>query len=218
MKIGRGAPRPGHDGAPPQPPRPGAETGAAGVNLLRAVIASYFIATALGLVAGPHPAPVFEPLLGDRAGPFASIAMFLMAFALLCGVALRLMALTLSSLVFAASWHGAFGGAGAGLDALWRDMTLIAALMLTYVTLDRDERREAALIRRRAVRRVVRRPRPEGAALPRRVPPQEGTARTARLAPAESGPTGRPRQRVVFEGEPGAGVDNIFADLAEGGR
>lgn len=103
-------------------------------NLIRILIASYFLALAAGLVSANHLAAPFSPLLPDPwAGRAGCALVFCLAYLIMIGVRLRAAALGLAGLMFAA--HGALAlqtGLATQIDTLWRDLALIGALMLTY--------------------------------------------------------------------------------------
>ncbi|EAR50400.1 hypothetical protein OG2516_02753 [Oceanicola granulosus HTCC2516] len=121
-----------------------------GQNLIRIVIASYFMAAALGLISGTHATPLFAHWLApDLARSVGGAVSFLISFTLLCGFAIRATALVMAMVVFWSSFIAAYGPAPtAGVDQFWRDLALISALMLTYLSRDRLSRRRSAVLRR----------------------------------------------------------------------
>lgn len=176
-----------------------------GQNLVRIVIASYFLAVSLGLIPGTAALPLTEPFLP---APYADVAskaiIFATAYLVLIGLWLRVSALLLATVLF---WSSYIDNAGAGdLEGFWRDLALIGALILTYTqTLPRAETRRAALRWRRSVRHIT----PARPVTPRRPPSAAAVARREAMAPA------LPFLRVVARtDEPSAG-DNIFRDDPE---
>lgn len=165
--------------------------GQGGQNLVRIVIASYFLAVSLGLIPGTAALPLTEPFLP---APYAGIAstaiIFATAYLVLLGVWLRLAALMLATVLF---WSSYLENAVAGdLEGFWRDLALIGALILTYTqTLPRAARHRAVL-RWTRVRHIT----PDRVVTPRRL--------VTRPAP--------PRLRIVASTPMPLPADNIFRD------
>ena len=106
---------------------------------LRILIASYFIAVALRLIPGTD----FSLLLGlvadqGTANLLTAISVFTLAYMVMIGCYLRIAALLLGLMTFFAAFVGYVGPQASGhlasgdLAAFWRDIALVAALMLTY--------------------------------------------------------------------------------------
>lgn len=152
-----------------------------GLNLIRIVIGSYFMAISLGLVSGLEPAGLLRPLLPARIAELAgTLTLFMLAAAFMAGILLRFFALTLALFVFCSSLVGNSPLLGAGVVApFWRDLALVCAVLLTYAPLGRRELRRAALILRRSRVRGRRRP---GPVRPQRVTAQQGPASRHRSA------------------------------------
>lgn len=106
----------------------------AGQTTLRMLIASYFVAAATGAIPGAETAVLFTAFLApplDRI--VGSSLVLLLAMMVLIGARTRPAALLLAILTFYASYvHLIQIGAENALGTFWRDMALIAALMLTY--------------------------------------------------------------------------------------
>lgn len=103
---------------------------------LRILIASYFIAVALKLIPGTQFASLFG-LIADQgtAHLLTSLTVFSLAYMVMIGCCLRLAALLLGLMTFFAAFVTYFGAPLAGdLGAFWRDIALVSALMLTYVS------------------------------------------------------------------------------------
>ena len=102
--------------------------------LLRIIIASYFIAVALGLIPGTDFSvltALFMPAPFDKA--FAMALVFMLAYLVMMGLWLRGAALTLGLMTFWSSYVGMISlGVSDELGSFWRDIALIAALMFTY--------------------------------------------------------------------------------------
>ena len=183
-----------------------------GQNLVRIVIASYFLAISVGLIPGTTALPLTEPFLPEaHAAAAGKAVVFAAAYLVLLGLWLRFSALLLATLLF---WSSYIQNVGAGnLEGFWRDLALIGALILTYTqTLPRAERGRAALRWTRRARRLT----PAQRVTPRRPVSAAAAARhAASLAetPLPSRPAeAQPRLRVVAStAEPVAG-DNIFRE------
>ncbi len=174
--------------------------GQKGQNLVRVVIASYFLAVASGLIPGTIAWPLTATFLPE---PYAGIAgkavIFLTAYLVLIGAWLRTSALLLATILFWSSYVenlAITSVAPDNIEDFWRDLALIGALILTYTqTLPRAASRRAALQWHPAARRI----KPEQAIAPRRV------VMVPRLPAAKT-----PRPRVEI-----AEVENIFRDEPE---
>ncbi|KAA9009051.1 hypothetical protein [Histidinibacterium aquaticum] len=192
-----------------------------GLNLIRILLASYLIASALGLAQGPHGGPLAAPFLGEELGRSVGGGVyFLLAFFLLCGIKLRVMALSLAAMTLASGFVMIFAH-NALLEVFWRDLAIVAALMLTYLAPDRRALKHSAIFRRSP---KVRRVEMSDRIVPRRVTVKDGLAarsepRRARLVSAATAdaPLGKgdlARLRLNFlDVEDELEVTNIFADL-----
>lgn len=131
---------------------------ATGANLIRIVIASYFLALGAGVIPGTDVSALFSAVLPPPWAALLSGALvFGLAYLVLVGVWLRPAALLLALVMFWASYiSAAQAGFGPQLGSFWRDMALIAALILTYAETDpRARTRRAALRSLRAPRRLL---------------------------------------------------------------
>ena len=206
-----------------------------GLNLIRIMIGSYFMAISLGLIEGIDDSALFASFLPDKiAALVGAILLFVLSAAFMAGVFLRFFALTLAIFVLSSSIAGNFLQLGNGtVSPFWRDLTLVCAVLLCYASLRRREVRYAALIlRRRAIRighakthavtphRVQMRNR----LAPRR--PEQGGKTILRPLNAPTGPIGCPDASaakaagpdcLVREGDDlsdGDGeIDNLFVNL-----
>lgn len=98
--------------------------------ITRLLIVSYFVALALGLIAGVDTTRLATPIMAPEIAHHAMRAIVLT----LCGMVLfdlwrRPAALLLSLVVFWASYISLYSGGDIG--AFWRDLALIGALLLT---------------------------------------------------------------------------------------
>ena len=182
-------------------------------NLLRIVIASYFLAVGLNLIPGTNLTILAEQVLPAHvAEPLSAMLVFALAFLVMIGLYMRPAALVLGLMTLFASYLQMIElGVADELGTFWRDLVLIAALMLTYAeNAPRDYRMRTAIRRKVTPRRVTpvdhpHRARPAAIAVP------------ARPAVAAEAPmVGFVSRRKLAANLPDA-VDNIFADLAATG-
>jgi uncharacterized membrane protein YphA (DoxX/SURF4 family) len=101
---------------------------------VRMLIASYFMATAIGSIPGADTGALLAPLLSEPLSRIiAGSLVFTLATMVLLGKHTRLAALILGLMTFYASYLQMVQiGIDHVLGAFWRDMALVAALMLTY--------------------------------------------------------------------------------------
>lgn len=172
-----------------------------GLNLIRIVIGSYFMAISLGLIRGVDQAAMFAHLLPEESALLAGTALlFILAVAFMSGLALRLSALMLALFVLCSSViQNYLHFETLTVSAFWRDLTLSCAVLLCYSSLKRRELRKAGVLMRRNAWRI-RRGR-QAVVAPRRVTLSDRPARRAQgpdyetlLRPliAPTGPIQRP--------------------------
>ncbi len=106
-----------------------------GQNLIRVLIASYFIAVSVGMISGTDATPLVSSFLPPVQAQFAgSATMFILGYMVMTGIWLRPAALVLGLIIFWSSYITNFGaGNSAVIGDFWRDLTLVGALMLTYM-------------------------------------------------------------------------------------
>ena len=123
--------------------------GQAGQNLLRILIASYFIAVAIGLIAGTDATPLASVYLApEPAALLGRSAFFILGYLVMTGIWLRPAAMLLGIIMFWSSYILHFGpGATGPLGDFWRDLALVGALMLTYARLSPRGLRRSSMIR-----------------------------------------------------------------------
>jgi|TARA_R100001369_G_scaffold48903_1_gene75453 uncharacterized membrane protein YphA (DoxX/SURF4 family) len=166
-----------------QDPAPGVDQ--IGINLLRIVTGTFFMAVALELVDGFDPAVLFRPILSPEiSGVAGATTLLALAIWFMLGAALRLAALSLALFVLVSSFTTNFiVGSVEDLSAFWYDLTLCCGVLLSYLTLDEQRLRRASVfshharVQRIAARRRVR---------PRRVAPDPDTKPAKRDRPAPS--------------------------------
>ena len=127
-------------------------------NLIRILIASYFIAVSVGLVPGTDVSTVFQQIMPDHlAGPVAVIFFFGLSYMVLIGLWLRGAALLLALTLFWSSYLTMIDmGLQEQLGSFWRDLALIGALMLTYAEPAARSHQRRGLFRSRPVARKIR--------------------------------------------------------------
>lgn len=121
-------------------------------NMLRIVIASYFLAGAIGIIPGTDLTPLFAHFIPIDAARLAGGALvFALAYLVMIGVWLRGAALTLGILTFCSSYVKMLElGMASELGGFWRDLALIAALILTYAETDPRNYAKRTPVRRQA--------------------------------------------------------------------
>ncbi|WP_232796475.1 hypothetical protein [Roseovarius salinarum] len=180
-----------------------------GINLLRIVIGSYFLALAMGLIQGVDKAALFVAFADATTAQVLGSALLLyFSLTFMAGIAVRMSALVLALFVFCSSAVQTFLYADpVGMGAFWRDLALVCGVLLSYAGLGRRDLRRIDLLHRRARPRhiAVR----EGHVTPRRMSaaqnhtPRPGTG--LRLAPLQL----RDNSADTALSNP----DNIFADV-----
>ncbi len=188
-----------------------AALGSTGQNLIRILIASYFLAVSAGVIDGTRIDILLDALMPPIWAEFIGrCVIFTLSFLVLCGLALRISALLTAILVFWASLLVTLNSDNpARVEVFWRDLALIAALMLTYLPgQGRTALHDAAVVRtRRTVRnlkqmvRIAPR-RPSQPAAPRREP-------VLRAAQAKTKFLRLPKPQAS---NPETDTTNIFAD------
>lgn len=101
---------------------------------LRILIASYFIAAALGLINGTDFTALFAFIAPtETASVIAVGCVFSLAYLVMIGCLTRVAALLLGLITLFSSFVSFFAPDAAGtLAHFWRDLALVAALLLTY--------------------------------------------------------------------------------------
>ena len=112
------------------------------------LIASYFIAVAVGLISGTDATPLANAYLPpEPAALIGRSAFFILGYLVLTGIWLRPAAMLLGIIMFWSSFILHFGPQATGsLSDFWRDLALVGALMLTYVRLSPLGFRRGAMI------------------------------------------------------------------------
>lgn len=120
-----------------------------GQNLIRVLIASYFIAVSVGMISGTDATPLAATFLPPVQAQFVgSATLFILGYMVMTGIWLRPAALILGLIIFWSSYIVNFGtGATAVVGDFWRDLTLVGALMLTYMKSTPRAAQRRAMIR-----------------------------------------------------------------------
>lgn len=174
----------------------------AGQNLLRILIASYFLAGAIGLIPGTDLTPMFSRLLPQPlSGAASGFLVFVLSYLVMIGVWLRGAALTLGILTFWSSYLRMLDlGVAGELAIFWRDLALIASLMLTYVETDTRTYAKRTPLRRKIVPRKI---------VPRREETDDGVVRD--ISQSRRPPSHRPTRDAVSVEE----LETIFREEFE---
>ncbi|MBE0452471.1 hypothetical protein [Roseovarius autotrophicus] len=169
-----------------------------GINLLRIVTGTFFMAIALDLIDGFDPAALFRPVLGTPTGEvIGAVSLLALAIWFMLGVSLRLGALSLALFVLSSSFIANFVAVPTeNLSAFWYDLTLTCGVLLSYLTLDARNMRRASVFSHRArMRRIAA----QRAIKPRRISPDNKASQSQ---------SRRPRPAPAHEDE-----SNIFANI-----
>lgn len=151
-----------------------------GLNLLRVIIGTFFMAIALELIDGFDPAALFRPMIGaPGAEAVGAISLLCLTIWFMLGAALRLAAISLALFVLVSSFLANFVAPPTeNLSAFWYDLTLACGVLLSYLTLDEKQLRRASILHHQArVRRIDEQRRVK----PRRVAPKPVARRRTRL-------------------------------------
>ncbi|WWR45261.1 hypothetical protein RZ517_10615 [Roseovarius sp. S88] len=176
-----------------------------GLNLIRIVVGSYFIAITMGLITGFEPTALFvlysSPVMADLIG---TIVLFSLTIIYMTGWQLRLSCLALALFVLTSSLAQNFMISPAGtISDFWRDLTLVCAVILSYSSLGRAELRKAALVGRH---RIVGPRRLGDRIVPRRVTLETSARATSRpmqdIPMLAAAPSDMPRFDEETSGEP----------------
>lgn len=127
-------------------------------TILRVVIASYFLASGLGLMPGADLAPLVALVAPEGlVAPLSSLLVFGLGFLVMIGVCIRPAALVLGAMTFFASYLKALElGVGDEIGTFWRDLVMVAALMLTHAEKSpRDSQTQRVTQTKVVPRRVV---------------------------------------------------------------
>lgn len=172
---------------------------------LRVLIGSYFVAVALGIIPGTDLSVLFATVLATPLDKAVSTGLvFILAFMVMIGMHTRAAALVLALMtVFSSYLAMVQTGVGSDLASFWRDVALIAALILTYREPDRRQARRVSVMRKPVQPRRLTAKAPAEIARPVR-PRRPGYALAARLNAA--------RAEIARHDE----IDNIFVDPPQG--
>lgn len=119
------------------------------LKFIRMIIASYFMATALGLINGFAPGVIFAYYMSPDVAHLVGAAVVLNCSLLLfLGLFVRLASLYLAIVMLTSSIVTHFFGASeAVLTLFWQDLSLVGGLLLLYCTQsERDLRKQAVIV------------------------------------------------------------------------
>ncbi len=144
-------------------------------RLMRVLVASYLMAASVGIAPGPDLVPIFAQFMPLTWATMAGTAMlFLLAYAMMAGIWLRITILALAIIHVGSSFMENFIFAQSpDLGTMWQDVVVLCALMQSLIHLTNRELRASSIVRRKKhVRRLeagdpLGRLRPDG--LPERV-------------------------------------------------
>ncbi len=201
--------------------KPQENLGQSGQNLIRVLIASYFMGVSIGLVSGTSATPLFSTVLpGEQADMAGKAVIFALAYLVMTGIWLRPAALLLGLVTFWSSYIVNFSAEGPiSVGNFWRDLTLIGALMLTYVqSTPRSSARRMMIRRTPRARRIL----PGAPVVPRRVA-ATAAERPEKAAPAMAPTPTRPRKAPAGPvadtvSDTGAEVLSLERDIHGAGR
>ncbi|WP_306154615.1 hypothetical protein [Roseovarius sp. MMSF_3281] len=172
-----------------------------GLNLIRIVIGSYFMALSLNLIDGVDHRAIFLSMIDpQKANLLGTVLLFGCAVAFMAGVELRLSSLMLAMFVLCSSVIDNLLHFHPGdISHFWRDLALTGGILLSYSTLKPADLRRASVVGRRYVSRVVK----DSASIsPRRVTPlrhakkQKAFSRSLRSLFSATGPVRRRPQPI----------------------
>ena len=182
-----------------QPMKPRAHANKASFHfkdrLMRVLIASYLMAASVGIAPGPDLVPIFRQFMPDTWATMAGTAvLFLLAYAMMAGIWLRITILALAIVHVGSSFMDNFIFAvSPDVGVMWQDIVVLCALMQSLIHLTNRELRASTILRRHTpVRRLeagdpIVRLRP-GALPPRVQAPPLTTPRKATPAPPSRKP------------------------------
>ncbi|MGM0741270.1 MAG: hypothetical protein ACQEVT_06820 [Pseudomonadota bacterium] len=101
------------------------------LTIIRIVVGTYFVAIALGLVAGVDPGALFVPVLGPATGDLAgTVTLCALSLVVMAGLGLRLSSAGLALFVIGSSAaQNLLFPAFADIQGFWRDAVLASAIM-----------------------------------------------------------------------------------------
>ncbi len=152
-----------------------------GLNLIRLITGSYFMAISLGLIQGVDHRAIFAPIVGLPTGDLiGTTALFALSAAFMSGLFLRTTSLMLAVFVLTSSIAENFMPfQPENISPFWRDLTLMCGILLSHYSLKASDTQPTSLVGRRYISRVVK---TSEQVTPRRVPPS--VARKAAKAKA----------------------------------
>lgn len=126
-------------------------------SLMRILVASYLMAASVGIAPGPDLVPIFEQFMPRSAATVLGTAvLFLLAYAMMAGMWLRITILMLAIILVGSSYMENFIFAEApDVGEMWQDVVVLCALMQSLIHLTNRQLRRSSIVRRRKpVRRL----------------------------------------------------------------
>ncbi len=176
-------------------------------SVIRVLIASYLMAASVGIAPGPDLVPLFAPFMSDSgATALSTLVLFLLAYAMMAGIWLRITILLLAVTVVGESFMENFIIAEApDLGAIWQDVVVLCALLQSLIHLTNRQLRKSAIVRRsKPVRRIEAGD--PSVRLRRDELPEQVQAR-----PLSTPPKPRPIKKRMTRDEEADEIVNIFA-------
>lgn len=139
-----------------------------GQNIVRILIASYFIAVSLGMIPGTDGSVLAQQVFPDPAAKYiGNTVVFTLAYLVMMGIWLRPAALLLALTMFWSSYIANFGTDNTlDIGDFWRDLALIGALILTYAQSGPRATSRRAMLRWTPKARQIK---PDKTVMPRRI-------------------------------------------------
>ncbi|MBR9844211.1 MAG: hypothetical protein GYB25_13705 [Rhodobacteraceae bacterium] len=126
-------------------------------SVIRVLIASYLMAASVGIAPGPDLIPLFTPFMSVTvATAFSTLVLFLLAYAMMAGIWLRITILLLAVILVGESFMENFILAESpDLGTIWQDVVVLCALIQSLIHLTNRQLRKSAIVRRsKPVRRL----------------------------------------------------------------
>jgi len=126
-------------------------------SLMRILVASYLMAASVGIAPGPDLVPIFEQFMPRSAATVLGTAvLFLLAYAMMAGMWLRITILCLAIILVGSSYMENFIFSEApDVGTMWQDVVVLCALMQSLIHLTNRQLRKTAIVRRsKPVRRL----------------------------------------------------------------
>ncbi|MCW9042789.1 MAG: hypothetical protein OQK05_05540 [Pseudopelagicola sp.] len=124
---------------------------------MRILVASYLMAASVGIAPGPDLVPILEQFMPRTSATVLGTAvLFLLAYAMMAGMWLRITILLLAIILVGTSYMENFIlAATPDLGTMWQEVVVLCALMQNLIHLTNRQLRKSAIVRRKKpVRRI----------------------------------------------------------------